>query len=156
MKALIKIPSFFVALTLAILCFGLAPKGEAVSPAPDGGFAGANTAEGTDALFHLTTGVWNSAFGFRALYKNATGVRNTAVGYQALYNTNGLLNTHGKDNVGVGADALFSNTTGNGNIAIGFYALHDLTTGSNNIAIGTGALEYNSTEAATQSLAIRF
>jgi hypothetical protein len=126
---------------LLIAWFGLLPNVEAVSPAPDGGYSGANTAEGTDALFHLTTGVWNSAFGFRALYRNATGVRNTAVGYQALYNTNGSFGTHGRDNVGVGADALFSNTTGNGNIAIGFYALYDNSTGSNNIAIGNGALQ---------------
>ena len=143
MKTLIKTSSFFAALAFATLCTGLLPNARAVTPPPDGGYPGANTAEGTDALFHLTTGVWNSAVGFRALYKNAAGVRNTAVGYQALYNTNGSFNTHGKDNVGVGADALFSNTTGNGNIAIGFYALHDLTTGSNNIAIGPGALEYN-------------
>ena len=143
MKTLIKTSSFFAALVFPTLCIGLLPNARAVTPPPDGGYPGANAAEGTDALFHLTTGIWNSAVGFRALYKNATGVRNTAVGYQALYNTNGSFNTHGKDNVGVGADALFSNTTGNGNIAIGFYALHDLTTGSNNIAIGTGALEYN-------------
>lgn len=143
MKPLIKIPSLVVALTFAILCIGLPPQAQAVNPAPDGGYSGANTAEGTDALFHLSTGVWNSAVGFRALYKNAAGVRNTAVGYQALYNTNGSFGIHGRDNVAVGADALFSNTTGNGNVAIGFYALYDNMTGSNNIAIGNGALQHN-------------
>jgi Chaperone of endosialidase len=129
--------------TTVLCCFVLCSTLRAVSPPPDGGYSGANTAEGTDALFHLSTGVWNSAFGFRALYKNATGIRNTAVGYQALYNTNGSFGTHGRDNVAVGADALFSNTTGNSNIAIGFYALYDNSTGSNNIAIGNGALQHN-------------
>ena len=33
------------------------PELQAVSPAPDGGYANFNTAEGTDALFSLTTGV---------------------------------------------------------------------------------------------------
>jgi hypothetical protein len=127
-------------LTLA-LCW-LALSAQAVTPAPDGGYPGANTAEGTNALFNLTTGVWNSAVGFRALYKNAAGIRNTAVGYQTLYNTNALSSNHyiGIDNVGVGANALFNNTTGSRNIAIGTFALYDNTTGSDNIAIGNLSL----------------
>ena len=96
-----------ILITFAFACFALVHNAPAVSPPPDGGYSGANTAEGTDALFHLSTGVWNSAFGYRALYKNAAGVRNTAVGYQALYNNNGSFGSHGRDNVAVGADALF-------------------------------------------------
>jgi hypothetical protein len=124
---------------LVLACFGLSAAARAVSPPPDGGYAAGNTAEGTDALFNLTTGVWNSAFGFRALHDNATGIRNTAIGYQALYNTNGPSNVSGQDNIGVGANALFNNTTGKRNIAIGSFALYDNTTGSNNIAIGDHA-----------------
>ena len=135
-----KTPVPLVLIIFSLVCSALVPKALAVSPAPDGGYSGGTTAAGTDALFHLSTGVWNSAFGYRALYQNASGIRNTAVGYQALYNNNGSFGTYGRDNVAVGADALFSNTTGNGNIAIGFYALHDNTTGSNNIAIGNRAL----------------
>jgi hypothetical protein len=128
-------------LTLLVLTyFALSPAARAVSPVPDGGYGGQNTAEGTDALFDLTTGAWNSACGFRALYKNATSNRNTAVGYKALYNTNGQYNVSGQQNVAVGANALFSNTTGSRNIAIGALALFDNTTGSNNIAIGDHAL----------------
>ena len=38
-----------------------------------------NTAEGTDALFSLTTGSDNTANGFQALYSNTTGNSNTAI-----------------------------------------------------------------------------
>jgi hypothetical protein len=43
---------FLVALMLA--CFGLSPTAQAVSPAPDGGYPGGNTAEGQNALFSRT------------------------------------------------------------------------------------------------------
>jgi hypothetical protein len=129
----------FLLIPLMLVCFGFTSL-RAVTPPPDGGYGTRNTAEGSDSLFSLTTGAWNSSFGFRALYRNATGVRNTALGYQALYNTNGPYNVSGLDNVAVGANALFSNTVGNGNIAIGSYALYQNTTGSNNIAIGNHAL----------------
>jgi hypothetical protein len=125
---------------ILFVCFGFPPTAQAVSPPPDGGYGGQNTAEGTNALFNLTTGIWNSAFGFRALYKNTAGIRNTAIGYEALYNTNGTFNVNGRDNVAVGPSALFSNTTGSRNIAIGSFALQHNTTGSDNIAIGNRAL----------------
>jgi hypothetical protein len=129
-----------------LACFAFSPSVQAVSPAPDGGYGGNNTAEGTDALFNLTTGVWNSAFGFRALYRTASGSRNTALGYQALYNTSGPFNVSGLDNVAIGANALFNNTTGSGNIAIGSFALNNNTTGSNNIEIGSrGLLNFSTT-----------
>jgi hypothetical protein len=48
---------------IGIVCIGLLPNAQAVSPAPDGGYTGGNTAEGTNALFHLTTGIWNTALG---------------------------------------------------------------------------------------------
>jgi hypothetical protein len=44
----------FIAGVLA--CFGLLPKAQAVSPPPDGGYPGGNTAEGQNALLSLTTG----------------------------------------------------------------------------------------------------
>jgi hypothetical protein len=40
----------------ALACFALLPGAQAVSPPPDGGYAGGNTAEGRNALFSLTTG----------------------------------------------------------------------------------------------------
>jgi rhamnogalacturonyl hydrolase YesR len=57
---------------------------QAVTPAPDGGYANQNTAEGTSALFSLTTGVGNTALGFQALYFDNIQSYNTAVGVRAL------------------------------------------------------------------------
>src|SRR5947207_3293835 len=70
--------------SVALACFALSPA-RAVSPAPDGGYAGNNTAEGTDALFSLTTGTDNTALGFNALYSDTAGLGNTASGSYALF-----------------------------------------------------------------------
>ena len=59
-------PVFLVGLGLT--CFGLSHSLQAVVPAPDGGYAGSNTAEGANALFTLTTGAWNTAIGGYALF----------------------------------------------------------------------------------------
>src|SRR5213594_1047538 len=56
----------------ALACLWTVPAVRAVVPAPDGGYANFNTAEGTDALFHLTGGWANTALGWHALY-NTTG-----------------------------------------------------------------------------------
>ena len=37
----------------ALSCFVLCPMAQAVSPPPDGGYAGGNTAEGQNSLFSL-------------------------------------------------------------------------------------------------------
>src|SRR5919108_5808874 len=66
----------------------------AVTPAPDGGYPGGNTAEGTDALKSLTNGSVNTATGYEALTFNTTGSDNTATGASALgFNTTGSDNT---------------------------------------------------------------
>src|SRR5881628_701173 len=68
-------------------------ESQAVSPAPDGGYAGNNTAEGTSALFSLTSGTNNTANGFQALYHDTSGSNNTASGTNALFNnTTGTFN----------------------------------------------------------------
>src|SRR6266571_2811208 len=117
----------FLLIPLVLACFALSPTARALLPAPtpDGGYTGANTAEGDDALFSLTTGRENTAIGFDALDKNTTGSANAAMG----------------------ADALFSNTSGGGNTATGFKALYSNTTvngvpGHDNTANGTYSL-YN-------------
>ena len=46
----------FILIPFALACFALAPLAWAVDPPPDGGYPNANTAEGEDALFSLTTG----------------------------------------------------------------------------------------------------
>src|ERR1700719_4519099 len=81
-RAFLPIP-----LALALACFALlpAPKAFGVSPAPDGGYAGQNTAEGEDALGGLTTGTNNTANGAFALFQNTSGSNNTATGDVALF-----------------------------------------------------------------------
>jgi Chaperone of endosialidase len=142
MNPLIQFKMAIVSLVTALVlaCFGLLPKMQAVSPTPDGGYPGANTAEGEDALFSLTTGTVNTAIGFQALYSNTEGGQNTATGAAALYN-----NTTGTNNTAHGAGALFSNTTGSYNVATGDVALTSNTTGDNNTANGSGALFSNTT-----------
>jgi len=143
-----------------LLVFGglaLSPMAEAVSPAPDGGYPGSNTAEGDNALLTLTTGANNTAIGFDALASNTTGDFNTAIGFGALasnatgdFNTaegSGalLLNTTGSSNTANGNNALFHNTAGFQNVATGVQALFNNTTGFHNAAAGFQALLSNTT-----------
>jgi hypothetical protein len=69
---------------LALGAFALSPKVRAVTPPPDGGYAGGNTAEGQNALLNLTTGGFNTAVGFLSLRNNTTGAFNTAIGAGTL------------------------------------------------------------------------
>src|ERR1700730_8447724 len=99
-------------LSISVLgCFTLLPKALAVSPPPDGGYPGGNTAEGQTALLSLTTGGFNTAVGFLSLRSNTTGSFNTATGAGAL-----LANT-ADENTATGAGALLSNTIGDHNTA---------------------------------------
>jgi trimeric autotransporter adhesin len=144
-------------LVFALVCFAISPMAQAVSPPPDGGYLGQNTAEGEDALFSLTSGSDNTAVGFDALFSDRTGVENTATGSRALFsNTNGfsntatgkdalLSNTGGFDNTATGVQALVSNTSGNLNTATGFEVLFFNTTGSGNTADGFATLQHNTT-----------
>ena len=125
---------------LVLACFGLSPAVRAVTPAPDGGYPGFNTAEGQNALFSLTTGIFNTAIGGQALKSDTTGGSNTAVGVNAL-----VFNTTGSKNTAVGQGALGSNTTSTLNVAVGFQALGKNTTGVNNNALGFQALFNNTT-----------
>jgi hypothetical protein len=156
----------------AILFLSFSSAVYAVSPAPDGGYPGNNTAEGTDALFNLNTAgaMNNTGIGASALYQCVNTSNNTAVGAFAIqtgqpdYDTavgafalnsdsfgsntavgySALMqNTSGGDNTAIGDMALFSNTAGNNNTAIGFFAL-EMNNGENNTAIGYLALQNNS------------
>ena len=129
---------FLIAFMLS--CFGLSAKILAVVPAPDGGYPGNNTAEGTNALFSLTSGIDNTALGFEALVRNTTGDFNTAEGFGALFN-----NTSGTQNTATGVNALISNTTGSFNTADGVNTLFRNTTGFQNAATGVQALFSNTT-----------
>ena len=150
-------------ITLALLCFGLLPKAEAVNPPPPGGYPNFTTAAGDHALQALTSGIGNTGIGTFSMFSVTTGNANTAVGAGSLdlntadnntaigtaallFNTTGTNNTAsgtaalelgstGHFNTANGAFALF-NTTGNGNIALGANAGVSLTTGDDNIDIG--------------------
>ena len=123
---------------LLLVCFALLPRAQAVSPPPDGGYPGGNTAEGTDALLSLSTGVWNTALGFQALNHDTAGKNNTATGVRALFSDTG-----GSNNTATGVYALYSNLNGWYNNAVGAYALANNINGNNNTANGYGALYFN-------------
>jgi hypothetical protein len=145
----------FPVVVLALLCFALSPEAQAVSPVPDGGYPGNNTAEGNGALFSLTSGSLNTANGAFALFFNTSGSNNTAEGAGALVNNtsgnnntaNGVnvlyFNTIGGQNTATGFEALFSNTTGAEDNAFGSLALSSNNDGIFNNAFGRGALEFN-------------
>jgi trimeric autotransporter adhesin len=174
MNPLIQLKKVTSVFLVALACFAVFPRAQAVVPAPDGGYPGGNTAEGENALFSLTTGASNTAIGFIALASNTTGDFNTAAGFQALVsNTTGFQNTAtganalisnttgaentangvntlfrnttGFENAATGVQALFSNTTGFHNTAAGFQALVSNTTGNHNTADGDNALVHNTT-----------
>lgn len=126
----------------------LSPTVHAVTPAPDGGYPGNNTAEGTQALFNLTTGTNDTAIGFRALFHDTTGGWNTAEGSLALF-----FNTSGNFNTAVGWRSLFNNLSGSSNIAIGYNAGSNLA-GNNNIDIDNvgDSSDFNTIRIGTEGL----
>ena len=121
---------------LVFACFALSPAAQAVSPAPDGGYPGQDTAEGQNALLNLTTGGFNTANGWLSLRAVTTGSFNTGVGAGTL-----ALNI-ADNNTATGAGALLSNTSGQGNTATGVQALFSNIT-SFNTANGYRALVNN-------------
>jgi len=148
-------PSIKVSLSVA-LSFAPLPMLYALTPAPDGGYPGGNTAEGQNALLSLATGRYNTAVGFLSLQSDTAGNFNTAFGAGALlantaaFNTAAgsgalLSNTTGFRNTGDGAFALFNNTDGAINSAFGAYALFSNSEGTQNTAIGVQALYTNTT-----------
>jgi hypothetical protein len=143
-------------IVILIICIGFLQDARAVTPPPDGGYPGFNTAEGQRALSGLTSGEFNTGIGFLSLFSNSTGNFNTALGAGTLLLTTvdgntaigaGALlnNTIGFSNTANGAFALFSNTIGLTNSANGYQALFNNTTGSKNTAVGTAALLSNTT-----------
>jgi len=124
-----------IALTLVCVCF--LAEAQAVSPPPDGGYPGGNTAEGDNALLSLSSGFYNTAVGLDSLLSITDGNFCTGVGAGTL-----LVNT-GQENTATGAGALLNNTTGTQNTANGTFALFNNTTGSQSTAIGFEALFNN-------------
>jgi trimeric autotransporter adhesin len=159
------LPGGSLAALVVFACFLLspAPNAFAVSPAPDGGYPGNNTAEGTSALFFLTSGISNTALGFQALYYNTTGNYNTADGANAVHDNRGAQNTAtgfgvlqhnitGSYNTANGYNALYGNCSNN--TASGLQALSGNRTGTENTAVGVSALASNTR--GTQKTAVGF
>jgi len=145
-----------ILIAVTLIAFVLTQRTQAVSPSPDGGYAGGNTAEGQSALLSLTSGTFNTAAGFLSLRALTEGKFNTALGAGTLLANTAdqntatgaaalLGNTIGSDNTANGAFALFSNTEGTENTANGFQALNNNTTGNGNVANGVTALLSNTT-----------
>jgi hypothetical protein len=147
----------FVLIAFAFAGFAFLPA-QAVSPPPDGGYPGGNTAEGQNALLSLNvnTGTNNTAVGWFSLKSNVEGQFNTAVGAGTLFSNTAdrntaiggaamFSNTSGTSNTALGTLSLFNNITGNSNTAIGDRALFFNTAGLDNTAIGNGALSENGT-----------
>ena len=112
-RSLLRHGCLLLSLTFGFAWLALAPAARAVSPPPDGGYPGGNTAEGDTALLSLTTGGFNTAVGLFSLRSLSTGSFNTAIGAGTL-----LANT-GDENTATGAAALLGNTTGTLNTADG-------------------------------------
>jgi hypothetical protein len=127
-----------VLIIFALVCFALSPAAQAVVPPPDGGYPNFTTAEGDNALKHLTSGIANTGIGTFSLFSVSNGNFNTAVGAAALDLNLGDFNT------ATGAAALLFNTTGTENTAVGTAALELNEMGSDNTAVGAFAL-FNST-----------
>jgi BclA C-terminal domain len=152
----IQITTLFFTL-LAFGCFGLGGIVRAttdVNPPPDGGYPNFTTAEGENALKHLSTGAGNSAFGWFSLFADTTANYCTGLGAGTLALNNGdsntasgtaalILNTSGTRNTANGTAAMVFNSTGNDNTAVGAFALNVNTTGFENTAVGSGALSSN-------------
>ena len=145
----------FKAILLALGCFAFLPQMQALTPPPDGCYPNYTTAEGCNALSHLTGGAGNTGLGWYALFGTSTGNFNTGVGAGTLILNNGdsntavgaaalLLNTAGVGNSALGTAALVNNDNGINNTALGSFALQTNTNGSNNTALGNAALQ-NST-----------
>jgi hypothetical protein len=122
---------------MGVVCIGLLPGAQAVSPPPPGAYPNFTTAAGDHALQALTLGVGNTALGTFSLFSVTTGNFNSAVGAGALD-----LNT-ADSNTATGAAALLFNTTGTENTANGTAALEFNETGSQNTATGAFALFSN-------------
>ena len=83
----------FIIMRFVLMCVATLPGARAVSPAPDGGYPNGNTAEGQNALLHLTTGTFNTAIGLNSLESLTAGNFNTGVGAKTLVSNRASQNT---------------------------------------------------------------
>jgi len=144
-----------VSCAASLACFSFSQTARAVDPAPDGGYANDNTAEGENAFFDLdvNNSTDNTAVGFDVLHFADVIFGDTAVGSQAMEFGGGnfnvavgfeaLFQNAGSDNTAIGASAMGLNGLGNNNTAVGDGALFFNNSGNSNTCIGTNALTNN-------------
>jgi hypothetical protein len=131
-------------------CLAFLPQMQALTPPPDGCYPGFTTAEGCNALSHLTSGAGNTGVGWYALFGTSTGSFNTGIGAGTLVLNNSdsntavgtaalILNTAGTGNSALGTGAMVNNDNGANNTAVGAFALQNNINGNNNTAVGAGA-----------------
>jgi endosialidase-like protein len=127
---------------------------QAITPTPDGGYPGGNTAEGTGALLFHSSGTYDTAIGWESLRGTSSASFNTGVGAGTLALNNAdrntatgagalLLNGDGSSNTANGALSMVFNATGANNSALGDSALESNTSGNCNTAVGHEALVSN-------------
>ena len=121
---------------LVFACFALSPMAQAVSPPPDGGYPGGNTAEGFKALFNLSTedGSFNTAVGFVfALFQHDRQFQHRCWRWSTWTSTPDTTtqppvlqrscSTPQAATPALGAGALLQNNMADGNTAVGALAL---------------------------------
>ena len=144
-----KTTTLSLLIVFVLMYFGLCPTTQALTPPPDGGYTGGNTAEGDGALSSLSVGPINvrgnfgfdnTALGYQALFSDVTGDRNTATGSQALFHNTTVTGLTGRNNTANGYRALYWNQVGTDNTAVGANALLNNLSGNFNTATGGGAL----------------
>jgi hypothetical protein len=74
----------FAMILFGLVCFGLPQRAQAIVAAPDGGYAGGNTAEGHTDLLNLTVSSYNTGIGLFSPSSNTGGNFNTAIGAGAF------------------------------------------------------------------------
>jgi hypothetical protein len=122
----------------SLTCLALLPARASLIPPPDGGYANANTAEGTAALIdlNLNSSSDNTAMGDSVMSLASVVTGNTAMGSATMEFCDGDYN------VGIGASALFQ-VSGDNNTAVGSFALGIDISGQDNTAVGEGAVGGN-------------
>ena len=127
-------------ISLAVVCIRLIPpSAQAVRAATGRRLCRRyNTAEGTNALFNLTTGVCeHSGWLVFALEQHQR-----AASTQLAARDRKVFN-RGNENTAIGAASLLSNTIGSNNTANGAFALRTTQPAANNAATGGNALKSN-------------
>jgi hypothetical protein len=142
MNLLVELKKAALVFLVALVCFDLVPTIQAVSPPPDGCYPNYTTAEGCNALQHLSAGIGNTGVGWYSLFSAGDSNFNTGVGAGTL-----VLNT-GNDNTAVGFTALLLNTTGEDNTAVGTDALALNIGAFTNTAVGSFAAQNNDSSGA--------